>query len=53
MLEENINLLIEALKDQQNIFGDILYEKISQDKIYPLPEVKNFRVLKIWMSLIN
>jgi uracil-DNA glycosylase family 4 len=44
MLEENINLLIEALKDQQNIFGDILYEQISQDIIYP--EETGFEIKK-------
>jgi uracil-DNA glycosylase family 4 len=44
MLEENINLLIEALKDQQNIFGDILYDKISRDKIYP--EETGFEIKK-------
>jgi uracil-DNA glycosylase family 4 len=44
MLEENINLLIEALKDQQNIFGDVLYEKYSTDKIYP--EETGFEIKK-------
>ena len=34
MLEESINQLIEALKDQQNIFGDVLFEKISSEKTY-------------------
>ena len=33
MFEQNINRLIEALKDQQEIFGDILFEKISSEKI--------------------
>jgi uracil-DNA glycosylase len=32
MCEENINLVIEALKDQQEVFGDILYEKIEVKK---------------------
>ena len=33
MFEENINQLIEALKDQQKIFGDTLFEKIPLEKI--------------------
>jgi uracil-DNA glycosylase family 4 len=48
MFEENLNQLIEALKDQQNIFGDILYEKISpEEKYFEEPEFEIKKKIEI------
>jgi uracil-DNA glycosylase family 4 len=48
MLEENLNQLIEALKNQQNIFGDILFEKISTEEKYSIePELEIKKKIEI------